>query len=100
MHMQMRYEGLPSASVPLSRRGELSPAAGRAREKTVAGVRDPNIVDVVGRDPGEGSFVLYMVEDRTWDLGPNQLDELKRKISNYASYILDGGLALAYPETV
>ena len=66
----------------------------------MAGVQDPNFIDVVARDPGEGPFVLYMVEDRRWDAGAEQLEQLKRKISNYASYVLDGDLGLAFPETI
>jgi len=66
----------------------------------MAGVKDTTVVDVVAQDPGGGGFTLVMVEDRPWGSDPNQPEQLRKKISLYSSWILDGDLGSQYPETV
>jgi hypothetical protein len=64
----------------------------------VAGVRDPNTVDLVTKTP-EGQYVLIMVEDRQWDGTNERIVERQTKIHNYVSFALDGQLAQIYPES-
>ena len=66
----------------------------------MAGVKDASVIDLVAEDPGSAGYVLVMVEDRGWGSEPDQLEQLRTKISLYASWILDGELGSQYPETV
>jgi hypothetical protein len=66
----------------------------------MAGVKDTNVIDVVAEDPGGEAFTLVMVEDRPWGSDPLQPEQLRQKISLYASWILDGDLGNLYPETI
>jgi hypothetical protein len=63
----------------------------------MAGIEDPSCVDVVAVDTA-GEYMVVMVENRPWGSDPHQLDQLKAKINACASFVLDGGLASAYPE--
>ena len=62
------------------------------------GVANPEIVDLVTTDPRRGQVVLVLVEDRGWDLGREQLQQLNDKLSNYFVYAIDGHLAEQYPQ--
>ena len=62
------------------------------------GVRNPEIVDLITTDPRRGHVVLVLVEDRGWDLGQEQLQQLNDKLSNYFVYAIDGHLAEQYPQ--
>jgi hypothetical protein len=66
----------------------------------MAGVKDTSVVDVVAQDPGGAGFTLVMVEDRPWGSDPHQPEQLRKKISLYSSWILDGDLGSQYPEAV
>lgn len=43
-------------------------------------------------------YKLIMVEDRPWSGAPEQLEQLREKINNYAMFVLDEGLLRSYPE--
>jgi len=64
----------------------------------MAGIEDTNVIDVVGQDAG-GEYTVIMVESRPWSSSPDQPKQLKAKINAYAGFILDGSLALRYPDT-
>lgn len=65
----------------------------------MAGVQEPNVIDLVTHDPSHDGYKLIMIEVRPWSDAPPQLVQLREKINNYAMFVLDGGLLRAYPET-
>jgi hypothetical protein len=62
----------------------------------MAGIADPNTVDVVAQSP-DGTYLVVMIEDRPWGTDPDQPNQLRKKINAYAGYILDGSLAQVDP---
>lgn len=69
-----------------------------AKPKVLAGVANPAVIDMIGSDSATGEVLLLMKEERTWNGGDAQLHELQEKFNAYASFILDGEMAGAYPE--
>lgn len=65
----------------------------------MAGIQDPSTIDVVAQD-ADRQYMIVMVEDRPWGADPHQPAQLREKINTYTGFILDGGLARRYPETV
>ncbi len=65
----------------------------------MAGVADTDTIDLVAQD-ADGTYLLVMVEERPWGAADEQEAQLRQKINTYAGYVLDGGLAKTYPETV
>ncbi|MDQ0664483.1 hypothetical protein QFZ35_002981 [Arthrobacter ulcerisalmonis] len=65
----------------------------------MAGVHEPNVIDLVTHDPSRDEYKLVMVEGRPWSDAPEQLAQLSEKINNYAMFVLNEGLLRAYPET-
>jgi hypothetical protein len=65
----------------------------------LAGVHEPNVSDLVTHDPSHDEYKLIMIEGRPWSDAPEQLVQLREKINNYATFVLDEGLLRAYPET-
>lgn len=66
--------------------------------KPRGGVRNPGVVDALVREPGTGAFVLAMLEDRAWEGGDAQRQELREKVASYLKFIGDGQLYEMYPE--
>lgn len=64
----------------------------------MAGIQDPNVVDLVGQ-AADGTYLVIMVEERSWGSDPSQPQQLREKINAYAGYILGGAMANQYPET-
>jgi hypothetical protein len=64
----------------------------------MAGVRHPNVVDVITMDPNTDECVLVAVEDRRWG-DPSNLVQLQQKMEFYLAFALDGELATKFPET-
>lgn len=64
----------------------------------MAGIADPDTIDVVAQD-ADGHSLVVMVEERPWDADPAQPMQLREKINAYTGFILDGGLTRHYPET-
>jgi hypothetical protein len=64
----------------------------------VAGIQEPNTIDLVTHDPKTDEYALIMVETRPWENSAEQLAQLREKINNYAMFALDEGLIRAYPE--
>ncbi len=62
------------------------------------GIADMNTIDLVAQD-ADGTYLLVMVEERSWGSDPDQARQLQEKINTYAGYVLDGSMARAYPET-
>lgn len=65
----------------------------------MAGVHEPNVIDLVTHDPARDEYKLIMIEGRPWSDAPEQLEQLGEKINNYVMFVLDEGLLRAYPET-
>jgi hypothetical protein len=65
----------------------------------MAGVHEPNVIDLVIHDPATGEYALIMVEGRPWTDSHEQLAQLSEKINNYAMFALDEGLLRAYPQS-
>ena len=65
----------------------------------MAGVHEPNVIDLVTHDPTTGEYALIMVEERPWTDSPEQLAQLGEKINNYAMFALDEGMLRAYPQS-
>ncbi|MPY95623.1 MAG: hypothetical protein GEV08_21970 [Acidimicrobiia bacterium] len=63
----------------------------------MAGVEDPDVIDLVAHD-AEGRCLVVMVETRPWGLDPDQGAQLKAKINAYATWITDGSLLASAPE--
>jgi hypothetical protein len=57
------------------------------------------VIDLVTHDRVHDEYKLIMVEDRPWAGAPEQLEQLREKINNYAIFVLDEGLLRSYPET-
>lgn len=66
--------------------------------KVLAGIANPGVIDVIGFDEPSGEVLLVMKEERPWTGGDAQLHELQEKFNAYASFVLDGEMASAYPE--
>lgn len=62
------------------------------------GVFNPHVVDLIRYDRERDEVVLLMLEERAWDVGPEQLRQLEAKFNAYLSYVLDGHLAQQYPD--
>ncbi len=65
----------------------------------MAGVQDTNVLDLIGHMP-DGEVILAIVEDRAWHADPRQLDDLRRKLENYAAFVVGGQLTSQYPNLV
>ncbi|SKC06904.1 hypothetical protein SAMN05660473_03923 [Arthrobacter sp. 49Tsu3.1M3] len=65
----------------------------------MAGIHEPNVIDLVTHDPSRNEYKLIMTEGRPWSHAPEQLTQLREKINNYAMFILDEGMLRAYPES-
>lgn len=63
----------------------------------MAGVKDPNVVDVVSLDPQTDQCVLVAVEDRPWS-SPSILVQLQQKMEFYLTFALYGELVAKFPE--
>lgn len=63
-----------------------------------AGVNNPDVIDLVTHDPATDEIVVIMIEDRTWSVDPEQVDQLLRKINTYLHFIEDGDLVEHFPQ--
>ena len=64
----------------------------------MAGVDDPDVIDLVAHD-AEGRCLVVMFETRPWGLDPDQGTQLKAKLNAYADWISSGALLEASPES-
>ena len=64
----------------------------------MAGIQEPDVVDLVTYDAKLDEVVLIMIEDRPWTDTSIQLTQLKDKLANYATFALGEGLTNAYPD--
>lgn len=71
---------------------------GEPTERPARGVQNPEIVDLITKDSRRNQVVLVLIEDRGWDLGRDQLEQLNDKLGNYFVYVLDGHLEEQYPQ--
>jgi len=62
------------------------------------GLAHPGILDAFAYDARRDTLVLAMFETREWDGGESQLLQLQEKLNAYASFILDGEMAGAFPQ--
>jgi hypothetical protein len=65
----------------------------------MAGVHEPNLIDLVSHHAESGEFALIMIEQRPWSDSTEQLAQLREKINTYAMFALDEGLLRMYPES-
>jgi hypothetical protein len=70
----MGFRAIASTTFPLSLN----------RSTDVAGVHEPNVIDLVTHDPSRDEYKLIMIEERPWSDAPEQLAQLSDKINNYA----------------
>ena len=63
-----------------------------------AGVKNPNVIDLVTHDPSTNEIVVIMIEDRSWLTDSEQVDQLLRKINTYLHFIEDGDLLQHFPQ--
>lgn len=62
------------------------------------GVENPQIIDLIGRDPESGEVVLVVIERRPWGSDPAQLHQFDEKLNRYMGYVLDNFLVKEYPQ--
>lgn len=62
------------------------------------GVHNPQVVDLISKDPSTGEVVLLMLEERPWGTVPDQLRQLEAKFNAYLEYVLGGHMAKQYPD--
>lgn len=64
----------------------------------MAGLDQPNVVDLVTHDPASGEFALIMIQTQPWSNEPGELQKLREKINNYAAFARGGDLVSKFPE--
>jgi hypothetical protein len=64
----------------------------------VAGLNDPNVVDLITYDEPTGEYALIMVAGEPWSDTNEQLTQLLLKMNTYLMFVVDGGFASSYPE--
>jgi hypothetical protein len=57
------------------------------------------VIDFVLSSPEGNEYVLVLVEDRPWSQ-PGVIDHLTDRVNRCVGYVVDGDLALNFPETV
>lgn len=62
------------------------------------GIAHPAVLDAFAHDKRRDLLVLAMYETRPWTGGEDQLLQLQEKLNAYASFILDGEMAEAFPQ--
>lgn len=62
------------------------------------GVAHPSVLDAFAHDKRRDLLVLAMYEIRPWTGGEDQILQLQEKLNAYASFILDGEMAEAFPQ--
>ena len=61
------------------------------------GLSHPGVLDAFAHDKRRDLLVLAMYESRPWNGNERQLQQLQEKLNAYASFILDGEMADAFP---
>jgi len=64
------------------------------------GLSHPGVLDAFAHDKRRDLLVLAMYESRPWNGDERQLQQLQEKLNAYASFILDGEMADAFPHFV
>ena len=67
-------------------------------EPEARGVHNPRVVDLIRLDTERDEVVLLMLEERPWGSVPEQLRQLEAKFNSYLAYVLDGHMAVQYPQ--
>ncbi len=60
------------------------------------GIDDPDEIDVIALD-ADGNALLSIVQTGAWPQGDAQRTRLKRKLTTYLRYALEGQMVTAYP---
>jgi hypothetical protein len=68
------------------------------REPGSSDAGDHAVIDFVLSSPDGNEYVLVLVEDRPWS--PGVIDQLTDRVNRSVAYVLEGDLALSFPETV
>jgi len=71
---------------------------GQLNRRAMAGIQDPNTIDLITHDNRTDEFAVIMCESRPWGTDPAQIDQLIAKINSYAAYVLDEGFLVTHPE--
>jgi hypothetical protein len=64
----------------------------------MAGIHDPDVIDLVTHDPRTDEVALIIVQTEPWQDGPEQADDLRKKIDTYVAFARDGGLVQEFPQ--
>lgn len=62
------------------------------------GIHDTDVVDLVTHDPRSDEFALIMVQTQPWNDGPEQTQQLRKKIDTYVAFARSGGLTKNFPD--
>lgn len=60
------------------------------------GIDDPDEIDVIAEDAG-GNALLSIVQTGAWPTDASERGRLKRKLTTYLRYALEGQMVAAYP---
>jgi hypothetical protein len=60
------------------------------------GINDPDEIDVIAEDV-DGNALLSIVQTGAWPTDASERGRLKRKLTTYLRYALDGQMVSAYP---
>ncbi len=60
------------------------------------GIDDPDEIDVIAEDV-DGNALLSIIQTGTWPADVSQRGRLKRKLTTYLRYALEGQMVSAYP---
>ena len=58
----------------------------------MAGLEEPNVIDLLAEDENAHEGWIIMVEERPWGADPDQPDQLLAKVNAYLSTIVDGSI--------
>lgn len=90
--------GLTTDGFPVAETGMKTKTSHTERRRlTMAGLQDPNVIDLVVRGPDDRP-VLYIIEERPWGADETQGDQLMAKVNTYGTYVLGEQFREDYPD--
>jgi hypothetical protein len=78
----------------------LSTESTTANPRRPMGLEHPAVLDAFAHDKRRDTLVLAMYETRPWTGNEAHILQLQEKLNAYASFILDGEMAEAFPQFV
>ena len=58
----------------------------------MAGLEEPNVIDLLAEDENNNEGWVIMVEERPWGADPDQPDQLLAKVNSYLALIADDSI--------